>query len=144
MIRIIESDVGKSTTSSGDNIPQLLQKLSEREECSHHVIVHGHIESSADLPAVRLALYIQPSSFKSNIFIKKYFPPVFEGLSNRTDSSLVKIFNTPIVFPDPYHISLFICFPIPSSITSHDTRIYYCDFKSADYKSLNNYLASLD
>lgn len=54
-IGVIESDVGKLPSSSGDNIPQLLQELSEREKCSFNAIVHGLIESSATIPTVRLS-----------------------------------------------------------------------------------------
>ncbi|KAL5245838.1 hypothetical protein ACI65C_013246 [Semiaphis heraclei] len=54
-IGVIESDVGKLPSSSGDNIPQLLQELSEREKCSFNAIVHGLIESSATIPTERLS-----------------------------------------------------------------------------------------
>jgi len=59
------------------------------------------------------------------------------------DALPVEIANTPIVSPDPYHPPLFICFPIPSPITSQDTHTYR-DYKSADYESMNHYLESFD
>jgi len=73
-ISVVESDVWKSTISPGDNIPQLLQELSEREKCSHNVIVHGLIESSAALPAGRLADNIQHLS-DSTLLLSMSLPP---------------------------------------------------------------------
>ncbi|CAI6355711.1 unnamed protein product [Macrosiphum euphorbiae] len=58
-IRVVEPEVCKSNISPADNIPQLLQELSERKKCSHNVIVHALIESSATLPAGRLTDDIQ-------------------------------------------------------------------------------------
>ncbi|KAF0720387.1 Uncharacterized protein FWK35_00033204, partial [Aphis craccivora] len=54
-ISVIESDMVKLPSSSGDNFPQLLQELSEREKCSFNAIVHGLIESSATIPTDRLS-----------------------------------------------------------------------------------------
>jgi len=59
------------------------------------------------------------------------------------DAPPVEIANIPIVSPDPYHLLLFICFPIPSPITPQDTHTYR-DYKSADYESMNHYLGSFD
>lgn len=54
-VSVLESDNTKMPVSTTDQLPQLLQELSEREKCSFNAIVHGLLESVAATPVDRTA-----------------------------------------------------------------------------------------
>lgn len=63
----LESGEVKMSAPPTDQLPQLLQELSEREKCSFNVIVHGLLESSATSPVDRMADDLKLLSDSANL-----------------------------------------------------------------------------